>query len=239
MPGGAFEHWNADELARLESLVDRAEEAWQSLRRSSADGAEDTARLEPVFDEIGELIERTAGRVGPARGHEARSVSATTSRLWRFQRSLAAADATPASLRGRLYRSMGLDIRTEPHRIRSGLFVTGPRLTVGVGAFVDHAVFVENEVAPVVIGDRARIGLRVLLCTATHTIGPSADRAGEDVEAPVTIGQGAWIGAGATVLPGVTVGAGCVVAAGSVVGEDCAPDGLYAGVPARRVRDLT
>jgi acetyltransferase-like isoleucine patch superfamily enzyme len=31
----------------------------------------------------------------------------------------------------------------------------------------------------------------------------------------------------------------CVVAAGAVVTGDCEPDGLYAGVPARRVRDLT
>jgi maltose O-acetyltransferase len=29
-----------------------------------------------------------------------------------------------------------------------------------------------------------------------------------------------------------------VIAAGAVVTEDCAPDGLYAGVPARRIRDL-
>jgi maltose O-acetyltransferase len=40
------------------------------------------------------------------------------------------------------------------------------------------------------------------------------------------------------VLPGVTVGDGCVIAAGAVVNADCQPDGLYAGVPARRVRDL-
>ena len=37
---------------------------------------------------------------------------------------------------------------------------------------------------------------------------------------------------------GVTVGDGCVLAAGAVVTGDCEPDGLYAGVPARRVKDL-
>jgi maltose O-acetyltransferase len=36
----------------------------------------------------------------------------------------------------------------------------------------------------------------------------------------------------------VHLGDGVVVAAGAVVTEDCLPDGLYAGVPARRVRDL-
>ncbi|WP_372495087.1 acyltransferase [Nocardioides pinisoli] len=50
--------------------------------------------------------------------------------------------------------------------------------------------------------------------------------------------NGAWIGAAVTVLPGVTIGPGCVVAAGSVVTADCQANGLYAGVPARRIRDL-
>lgn len=42
----------------------------------------------------------------------------------------------------------------------------------------------------------------------------------------------------AMLLPGVTVGKGCVVAAGAVVAADCAPNGLYGGVPARRIKDL-
>lgn len=53
-----------------------------------------------------------------------------------------------------------------------------------------------------------------------------------------TVGDGCWIGANATILPGVTVAPGCVIAAGAVVTKDTEPDGLYAGVPARRVRDL-
>jgi hypothetical protein len=39
-------------------------------------------------------------------------------------------------------------------------------------------------------------------------------------------------------LPGVVIGPGCVIAAGAVVVSDCKPNGLYAGVPARRLRDL-
>ena len=50
--------------------------------------------------------------------------------------------------------------------------------------------------------------------------------------------DGCWICAGCTILPGVTIGEGCVIAAGSVVNKDCAPDGLYAGVPAKRIKDL-
>nr|WP_246298615.1 DapH/DapD/GlmU-related protein [Nocardioides panaciterrulae] len=80
--------------------------------------------------------------------------------------------------------------------------------------------------------------MRVLFCTATHEIGPASRRAGEQVKADITVGDGVWIGAGAQVMPGVTIGDGCVIAAGTVVVRDCAPHGMYAGVPARRVRDL-
>jgi maltose O-acetyltransferase len=39
-------------------------------------------------------------------------------------------------------------------------------------------------------------------------------------------------------MPGVTIGDGCTIASGAVVTRDCEPDGMYAGVPARRVKDL-
>ncbi|WP_447643573.1 acyltransferase [Nocardioides zeae] len=52
------------------------------------------------------------------------------------------------------------------------------------------------------------------------------------------IGNGAWIGARALILPGVSVSEGCVIAAGAVVNRNTEPHGLYAGVPARRIRDL-
>jgi acetyltransferase-like isoleucine patch superfamily enzyme len=74
--------------------------------------------------------------------------------------------------------------------------------------------------------------------TAGHVVGGHDQRAAESLPEPVTIGAGCWLAAGAIILPGVTVGDGCVIGAGAVVVEDCAPDGLYGGVPARRLRDF-
>jgi acetyltransferase-like isoleucine patch superfamily enzyme len=54
----------------------------------------------------------------------------------------------------------------------------------------------------------------------------------------VRIGNGCWIGAGVTILPGVTIGEGCVIGAGSVVTRSTEANGLYVGMPARRVREL-
>lgn len=58
-------------------------------------------------------------------------------------------------------------------------------------------------------------------------------------QAPVTIGDGCWIGARAMILPGVTLGKRVLVAAGAVVTRDVPDDSLVAGNPARVVRSLT
>lgn len=55
--------------------------------------------------------------------------------------------------------------------------------------------------------------------------------------ADVVIEKHVIIGSGSIVLPGVTVGEGCAVAALSMVKKDCAPFGIYSGVPAQRIRE--
>lgn len=45
------------------------------------------------------------------------------------------------------------------------------------------------------------------------------------------------VGAGATILPGVSLAQGCAVGAMSLLLKSTAPWGIYAGVPARRVKD--
>lgn len=55
-----------------------------------------------------------------------------------------------------------------------------------------------------------------------------------DVEAaPVTIGDGCWIGFGTTIMKGVTIGEGAIIAARSVVTKDVPPYSIVGGSPAR------
>lgn len=47
-----------------------------------------------------------------------------------------------------------------------------------------------------------------------------------------------WIGTGVVILPGITIGRCAVVGAGSVVTKNVDAYGVYAGVPARKIRDI-
>ncbi len=51
----------------------------------------------------------------------------------------------------------------------------------------------------------------------------------------IRIGKHSILGSNVTVMPGVTIGEGCAIGACSLILKDCAPWGIYAGVPAKRI----
>jgi maltose O-acetyltransferase len=160
-----------------------------------------------------------------------------SSRLWStYVNVLAASPLVTSRTRTRMLRSAGLDVATE--KIGPGCWFHTYAISIGWDTRINNGCWFENH-APVTIGREVAFGYKVLVLTSTHDPGPPERRHGEWRTAPVTIGDGCWIGARSTILPGVKIGSGVVIAAGAVVSEDCEPHGLYAGVPARRVRDLT
>lgn len=90
----------------------------------------------------------------------------------------------------------------------------------------------------VVIGDNCSIAMNVTFSTASHEIGDKTARAGKTYVKDIVVKSGTWIGGSVTILPGVTIGEGCIIAAGAVVTKDCEPNGMYAGVPAKRIKEL-
>lgn len=107
------------------------------------------------------------------------------------------------------------------------------------GVYIGRCVYFD-DVTGITIGERTRVGAFSRFLTRSHEIEPSVYRQvlGHDIDRPIHVQRGCWIGAGVTVLPGVTIAEGCVIGAASLVTRSTQPNGLYMGSPARRVRDL-
>jgi maltose O-acetyltransferase len=150
--------------------------------------------------------------------------------------SIARLNVVTPSLRGSLYRMLDLAV-SKDSTIQGGLYVVGTHLTIGRGTTINYQCTIDCR-AEVRIGARCGIAFGVSLITASHEWDDPQRRAGAETYAPIRIGDGVWIGSNAVVLPGVSIGDGCVIGAGAVVTKDCEPNGFYAGVPARLVRQL-
>jgi dTDP-4-amino-4,6-dideoxy-D-glucose acyltransferase len=55
--------------------------------------------------------------------------------------------------------------------------------------------------------------------------------------ADVKIGRHSLVGSGSIILPGVTLAEGVAIGALSLVKKDCEAFGMYAGIPAKRIKD--
>ena len=102
------------------------------------------------------------------------------------------------------------------------------KLEVGDYAWIGEEVFILNF-EPVRIGAHACISQRAFLCTGNHNY---RDPQFSYRNAPITVGEGAWVGANVFVGPGVEIGSEAVLAAGSVVTRDIAANTIVAGNPA-------
>lgn len=110
-------------------------------------------------------------------------------------------------------------------------------MSVGSDSYINYGCFFDLG-AETVIGRNAFVGYEVMFCTSSHVIGDESQRAGPPTVQKIVVGDGAWVGARSILMPGSVVGPGTIIAAGSVVTGVCAENSLYAGVPARWVRDL-
>jgi acetyltransferase-like isoleucine patch superfamily enzyme len=144
----------------------------------------------------------------------------------------------PGKLRRVLLRHTGIKIGIGSY-IRQDCISTANRLIIGENVRIERSVYFDDH-AGVEIMDGAVIASFCRILTRSHPIasGPVRQVRGQDIDLPVKIGVGCWLATGVTILPGVTVADGCVVGAGSVVTKSTAPNGLYIGVPAQRIRDL-
>lgn len=154
--------------------------------------------------------------------------------LWVLQSRL-----IPSKVRSRLLALLGYEVDRSARIAHSVLF-GWRQLTLEADVVVNvHSLLDANEHITIKHGTKLGPGVRII--TGTHSYTNAEYRRGPGsypINLPVVIAEGCWIGTGVTILPGVTIARGCVIAAGSVVTKSTQPNGLYCGLPAKRVRDL-
>jgi len=118
-------------------------------------------------------------------------------------------------------------------------------VTLGDDCSVWYGAVLRGDVNTITVGDRVNIQDGAVIHTLykrsqTHigndvTIGHNAVVHGARIE------DHCLIGIGATILDNAVVGTGCIVAANSLItaGSVLEPNSVYAGVPARKIRDVT
>jgi len=107
------------------------------------------------------------------------------------------------------------------------------KLVMGDHVWLGEEVFILNF-EPVRIGSHVCISQRAFLCTGNH------DYRKSDFpyrNAPITIQDGAWVGAQVFLAPGTTIEREAVLAAGAVAGGTVKAAQIHAGNPARPVRE--
>ena len=129
-----------------------------------------------------------------------------------------------------VWRLMGCQVG-EGSIIRMGTQINAPsRVRIGRNCRI-HGILKSR--GGIVIGDGVEFVEEVLVSTQSHNMDSDLF---ESIYAEVRIGDYSWLGPRAIVLPGVTLAPGSVVAAAAVLTKDTETWGVYAGIPAQRIK---
>lgn len=158
------------------------------------------------------------------------------------------------------FATLGTDLRISDR----ASFYGAPRISLGDHVRIDDFCVISAGQGGVVIGQHVHVAVYSLLIGAGRILlsdfanissrvsiySSSDDYTGASMtnptvpdtykrvhHAPVSIGRHVIIGSGSVILPGITLEDGVAIGALSLVKSDCNAFGIYAGNPARRVRE--
>ena len=145
-------------------------------------------------------------------------------------------------------------VRNHTPKVGEGTFVAETAVligdvTVGENSSIWYNVVLRGDVNTITLGDRTNVQDG----TVIHTLydaspKPSQTHIGNDVSVGhnatihgAIIEDNCLIGMGATILDNAVVAEGCIIAANALVlsGSKLEPNSVYAGVPAKKVKDVT
>lgn len=168
---------------------------------------------DPIFTEINEMLENTL----------------------KLSSELNTGYKTPDEVRKILSKMTGNEIDSSVQILTPFNTDFGANIKLGKDIFINKScMFV--DLGGIELEDKVLIGPEVKILSVNHPLDPDNRRS--VILKKVRIKRNAWIGAGSTICPGVTIGENCVIGAGSVVTKDVPDNTVYAGVPAKFIKNI-
>lgn len=116
----------------------------------------------------------------------------------------------------------------------------GGEIRIGNSVKFNHNVHINASVSgKIFIHDNCLIGPNVVMRTSDHMFLDESKLIQEQGHASenIIIEEDVWIASNVIILKGVNVAKGCIIAAGSVLNQSTEPMGVYAGIPAKRIKN--
>jgi len=137
-----------------------------------------------------------------------------------------------SALKASVLRAFGAEVGRGV-TIKPQVKITFPwKLKIGDHVWLGEECWLLN-LGRIEIGSHVCISQRAFLCTGNHDYKSATF---DLMVKPITIADGAWLGASTWVGPGVTVGTHAVLSAGSVAAKDLEGNWIHAGNPAVAVK---
>jgi len=142
---------------------------------------------------------------------------------------------TPQEVRNILSKITGSEIDNSVQVLTPFNTDFGANIRLGKDVFINKScMFV--DLGGIKLEEKVLIGPDVKILSVNHPLDPKIRRG--VILKSVKIKRNAWIGAGVTVCPGVTIGENSIIGAGSVVTKDVPSNTVYAGVPAKFIKNI-
>lgn len=140
-------------------------------------------------------------------------------------------------MRYRLFRRK-LKTLGEQVLIRSGVIIGDPQnISIGNRVSIQENCFLSGY-GGITIGNDVSIGNGTRIVSSEHQYETGIIRNNPLLTKPVVIEDNIWIGMNACILGGSIIHERTVIAAGAVVKGEVGPNGVYGGVPAKKIRDI-
>ena len=115
----------------------------------------------------------------------------------------------------------------------------GSEVIIGASTYINNSFVIIADKTTIEIGNNCLIGPNFFVCDSDfHGLELDARASGKYICLSVKIFDNVFIGEGVKILKGVTVGEGSVIGSGSIVVKDVDAFSVYAGNPARKIREL-